>query len=297
MLGVSLFARRSAPWFAAIFLGLTALPVEAAIIDLSLNLTYANPANSQSGGTWQLVGKSDGQGLAAVTARISGIATAQNAAPRGVVNGTDPAGFGIFANTVHPLGFNNITIGQAPIAARNLGPGEEQSVFYGVGTLANGAPNYPGKPVGSNSIGPAFTSLSNVSGVAWATTNLFNDPAWVTAATLATGTFLPGVTPNFFQNEQLKSGGDIFTALDFRTDDHRQHHRPHQLDAECRLQSQRRGRRGGLCAVAQHVGLDDGARCGRQRERHDRRGRLRRVASELWRGDRRWDWGGCCFVQ
>ena len=29
--------------------------------------------------------------------------------------------------------------------ARDIGLGEEQTVFYGVGTLTNGAPNYPGQ--------------------------------------------------------------------------------------------------------------------------------------------------------
>ncbi len=178
-------------------------------IDLSLNVLYANPANPVSGGNWELVAKTnaDGFGLAGLSALVTNIATAVNTAPRGFVNGTDPAGFAFLTNTPDPSGFRNLTLGQVQAL------GAEQSAFYGVGTLTNGAPNYPMKPVGSNSIGPAFTTLTNVNGVAWAATNTFNDPAWVTAAKLATGTFAAGVTPAFYANGPDVSRGNVFTSL------------------------------------------------------------------------------------
>jgi hypothetical protein len=136
-------------------------------------------------------------------------------APRGIVNGNDPAGFSIFSNAFNPLGFNDITIGQAPLAS--VGAGEEQSVFYGVGTLVNGAPNYSGKPPASPTLGPAFNSLTAVNGVPWAVPvppeNVFFDPAWETAALLASGSFAPGVTPSFFQSGEHVSRGTTFTTL------------------------------------------------------------------------------------
>jgi hypothetical protein len=91
----------------------------------------------------------------------------------------------------------------------------EQSVFYGIGTLANGAPEYPMKPVGSNSIGPAFTSLAGVppGTLPWATGDAFNNPSWNTAARLVTGTFLPGVSPGFFAAGDDVSRGNVFTSL------------------------------------------------------------------------------------
>jgi hypothetical protein len=169
---------------------------------------YTTPANVNSGGTWQLVAKSSGdtQGIAAVSANIANIATAQNEGPRGTVNGGDPAGFGVFSNTVLNPG-RLIVIGQAPLAS--LGAGEEQSVFYGVGTLANGAPNYPGKPAGTNSIGPLFTSLTSVQDVPWGLDDSLGNPAWNGAALLASGTFAPGLTPDFFAG----STGSVFTTV------------------------------------------------------------------------------------
>jgi hypothetical protein len=178
----------------------------AQTIDLSLNVFYTNPANQNSGGTWELVGKSSNFGIAGIDARIANIAGGVNRGPRGIVNGNDLAGFSIFAD-VPISGGRNIIAGQAPLAP--LGAGEEQSVFYGVGTLQNGAPNYPGKPAGSNSIGPPFNSLTSVTEVPWALNVPLNTGDWATAARLASGTFAPSVTPAFLTG----SSGTVFTTL------------------------------------------------------------------------------------
>jgi hypothetical protein len=91
----------------------------------------------------------------------------------------------------------------------SLLPGQEQGVFYGVGQLAHGAPNYPGKPVGSNSEGPAFTTLSQPFGIPWATGDLFGNATWSTAAVFGVGDFSPGQTPAFVTGNH----GNVFTAL------------------------------------------------------------------------------------
>jgi hypothetical protein len=184
---------------------LVAAPATAQTIDVSLNVFYSNPANVNSGGTWELVAKSGNFGIAGVSLLVTNITSAQNEAPRETVNGSDLAGFGLFSNTPHPLGFRNLTIGQVPIPAANLGPADEQSIFYGVGTLANGAPG---------AIGPAFASLANVVDVPWATGDAFSNPAWATAARLASGTFAAGLTPGFFAaSGELAPDGNVFTSV------------------------------------------------------------------------------------
>lgn len=198
----------------------SAAVADAQQIDLSLNVIHSNPNNPASNGTWQLVAKSNTagvQGIMAVGTALTGInASVNNAGPRGIVNGgpcTDfmtsgCAGFYNFAASSHP-GYVDIFASQAPIGF--LGPGDEEGLFYGVGTLTNGAPNYPGKPMGSNSIGPAFTSLTNVTGVPWATGDVFSNPTWNIAAILATGTFNAGMTPGFY-GPGLTTGA-VFTSL------------------------------------------------------------------------------------
>lgn len=208
------FRSRNAAQFlgCALLLTLTsATALAAPSIDLSLNVLYANPGNPQGGGTYELVAKTnaDGFGLYGVSALLTNVSnTSVNVAPRGAVNGMpNSAGFGFVANSDGPGESRNITLGQVKALSG------EQTAFYGVGTLVNGAPNYPGKPVGSTSIGPLFTTLTNVQGVAWATGDTFNDPAWATGVKLATGTFAPGVTPGFYSNADDFSIGNVFTSL------------------------------------------------------------------------------------
>ena len=190
-----------------------AAPTSADDIDLSLNVFYSNPSNANSGGTWEVVARTDVFGLSGLQMYLTDIATASSAGPRGFVNGTDPAGLGIFFADPEPgLGFTEIVVGQALLFPDELGPTEEQSVFYGIGALQNGAPNYPGKPLGTNSIGPLFTSLSNVQNVPWATGDAFGDGTWSTGARVAFGTFNPGDRPGFLQSPTLTHSGTVFTT-------------------------------------------------------------------------------------
>jgi hypothetical protein len=194
---------------------LAARNAPAQTIDLSLNVFYANPGNAGSGGTWELVAKSSHSGISGVSALVSNITTAERAGPIGTVNGSDPAGFSWFFNNLNPLGFRNLSIGQVPLPPGNIGVGEEQTIFYGVGTLTNGAPNYPGKPAGTNSIGPAFATLTVPAmnnGIPWATGDAFSNPDWNTAARLVRGTFPAGITPSFFSGDGQMSTGNVFTS-------------------------------------------------------------------------------------
>lgn len=178
----------------------------AQTIDLSLNLFYTVPGDTNSGGSWQLVGKSSNFGIAGIEARLKNVSSAQQRGPRGTVNGDDPAGFSVFADIVFPT-YRGIVVGQQPLGP--LGIGDEQGMFYGVGQLVNGSPDFPGKPVGSNFQGPTFTSLTAPIAIPWATGDVLNDPSWATAALLASGTFAAGVTPSF----EPGSSGNTFATL------------------------------------------------------------------------------------
>ena len=180
-------------------------PAAAQDIDVSLNVFYADPMDLGSGGTWEIVAKTGGQGLASLQVLLTDIATAMNEAPRGIVNATNHAGFGIFYNTTHQSGVRNLTIGQAPLTD-GLPDGEtEQTLFYGVGTIENGMPG---------DVGPSFTTLTNQQDIPWAADgDAFGDSAWDEAATLASGAFTPGMRPNFFADAEFMTSGNVFTSV------------------------------------------------------------------------------------
>ena len=194
---------------------LFAATASAQSIDFSLNVFYTDPAITASGGTWELVAKSSPGtfGISGLTAKIRNINNdAVIEAPRAIVNGANVAGFQLLGNTLHPpdppnAAYREFILGQVPLFPRPSG--SEQTMFYGVGTLTNGAPEYPAKPAGSNSIGPAFTSLTSPQDIPWATGDAFGDAAWNTAARLLSGTFAPGVSPAFFAG----STGNVFTSV------------------------------------------------------------------------------------
>lgn len=210
-----LAARRARPILAAFFAVFAATAAPAQSINLSLNVFYANPMNVNSGGAWELVAKSGNFGISSVIADIRNISSSQNEGPRATVNGFNSAGFGEFNDHLYPPtqtlpAYHELIIGQKPL--NTVPPGNEQTLFYGVGTLTNGSPDYPGKPVGSNSLGPTFTSLTSPQDIPWATGDAFNDPAWSTAARLASGTFPTNLSPSFF-NGGTGQSGQVFTTL------------------------------------------------------------------------------------
>src|SRR4029079_2722809 len=91
-------------------------------------------------------------------------------------------------------------------------------IFYGVGTLVNGSPDFAGKPAQSNSIGPTFTKLHDTVALPWAAglnNESLGDANWNTAVMLAMGTFDTGVTPAFYQNDglHLKGSGSVYTSV------------------------------------------------------------------------------------
>ena len=180
-------------------------------ISLSLNVVYSNSANSNSGGSWSLTAKTSDFGLSGLQTHIMNITNVFDVSPYGIVNNTDPAGFyqGDFFFFVPPdgatPGYYELNFGQSPIFT----PGHEQGAFYGVGQLANGSPNYSGKPAGSNSEGPTLSTLAQTFGIPWATGDVFGDPTWSTGALLAAGSFATGTTPAFFSN----NNGNVFKTL------------------------------------------------------------------------------------
>ena len=210
MLGARSIVVAASCLLAAAFLA-SAPAATAQTVDLSLNVFYSNPMDTGSGGAWSLVGKSSNFGIVGLDVRLTNIATSANAAPRGTVNGSDAAGFNIFADSTFAT-YRDLSIGQAPILP--LPSGDEQGAFYGVGQFANGAPNYPSKPGGTMSEGPSIASLTATIGIPWATGDAFSDANWLNGALLATGTFTTGVTPAFVAG----SSGNVFTSLGTSTD-------------------------------------------------------------------------------
>jgi len=188
-------------------------PLGAQTIDLSLNVFYTDPASAASGGTWELVGKSTNFGIAGLQVLLTNINSGtQIEGPRATVNGSNPAGFQLLADIPQAANpptsaYRELVIAQIPIAPNSLPSGNEETLFYGVGTLSNGAPNYPGHP--GNAIGPAFTSLTNPQDIPWATGDFFGNAVWDTAARMVSGTFAAGVTPSFLAG----SSGNVFMSV------------------------------------------------------------------------------------
>jgi hypothetical protein len=216
MFAASSHLRILATFVASALATLFAAAAPAQSIDFSLNVFYATPSNSASGGTWELVAKSSNPGTFGISGITTRLRNVNNdvliEAPGATVNGVNPAGFQIVGNTFYPASppnpsYREVVVAQLPLAP--LPSGSEENVFYGVGTLTNGAPNYPGKPVGSNAIGPAFTSLTSPQDIAWATGDAFGDAAWSTAARMLSGTFPAGVSPSFFTG----SLGNVYTSV------------------------------------------------------------------------------------
>jgi hypothetical protein len=192
---------------ACALVALLASAAPAQTIDVSLNVHYAIDTDINSGGTWEVVAKSEGLGndfgIHSLSLRLTNITPAvEFEAPFGEVNGSDDAGFWITAN-VAQTGHRNVILSQAAIPPAMFNPGDEQSLFYGVGTEMNGMPG---------DVGPAFTSLTNLQNAPWAPVppgDAFGMAEWDTAASFASGIFGNGVTPGFFAG----TTGQVFTTL------------------------------------------------------------------------------------
>jgi hypothetical protein len=206
MLGVRSFSLAAGAVLFCTLVALSPVAAPAQLIDLSLNVIYAVPSKVNSGGTWELVAKSSAGnfGISAVNVHLKNISAPVNHAPRGTVNGSDPAGFSLFVTELFPT----LIIAQQ---ALDLSAGEEQGIFYGVGRFANGSPDFPGRPGGTTvqAGAPTLATLSSPADIPWANTNTFGDPAWATAARLATGTFAVNTQPGFNPG----SSGNVFTSL------------------------------------------------------------------------------------
>ena len=186
----------------------------AGTIDLRLDVTYIG-ANPSAGGSWSLFARTNESGLFSLTAPLSGVnASITNELPRGRVNGSasDNAGFSIFVNQNFG-GYRQLYFGQQ---VTTVGAGQ-QGVFYGVGTLDNGSPNFPGRVANTNFLGPNLTTLTSVQNVPWAQL----DTVWANGVTVASGTFAAGATPAFatssgeLQGSLFTSIGNLSTPGDF----------------------------------------------------------------------------------
>ncbi|HEX3599294.1 MAG TPA: hypothetical protein VHU84_04080 [Lacipirellulaceae bacterium] len=212
MLGTRSFTIAVTCVFVGALAALQPTEATAQTISLSLNVFYNTPSDVGSGGVWQLSAKSSNFGIAGLRALVTNIGSPLDLAPIATVNGSELAGFSADALIFNPPSgttpaYFELDFGQATLDP--LSPGQEQGAFYGVGQLANGSPNFPGKPAGSNFEGPAFTTLTDPFGVPWATGDVFGDPAWNTGVELAVGNFPTGVTPAFLTGNI----GNVFSAL------------------------------------------------------------------------------------
>lgn len=190
------------PFILTCLLAITSVS-SASQIDLRLVVDYSG-GNPSAAGTWELFAKSDGLGIFTLGVDLAEIDSAVSFhMPTGTVNGTDFAGFAIQIN-------DPLSNGRRLIANQLALPASatQQGVFYGVGTLENGSPNFPGAQGGTNQIGPNLTSLTATQNLPWATT----DPVWPTGVSVATGTFSSGDAPHFAPSV-LFPMGSVLTSL------------------------------------------------------------------------------------
>lgn len=203
-------------YLCTLFLSAAAWPATGQTVNLSLDVTYANPANVNSGGTWQLTSKATHRGLAGAVARVVNIASSPTfQAPTGTATGIPTAGFQpSFDNGTNPFWTNRgshfeLLFGQVPIAA----PGP-QGLFYDVGVP--GGATQPGQ----NGT-PAVAGLTGTSNVPWNFTDLLGDlsddgqlnntGSFHNGVLLASGTFAANVTPAFYAVEA--SQANLFTDV------------------------------------------------------------------------------------
>ena len=219
----------------ALFLTAGQAAAQVGNIDLSLNLIYDDQGDPASAGTWEVVAKADQSGLRNLTFALLDISPDLNEVsfglPAGKVNGSSVNNAGFDFN-VRQAGFGSsvqITASQLPLIPENLAPGEELDIFYGVGNFTDGSPDFAGQPMDTMSIGPTFTTLADVTGVAWASTALtggtgdfLGDTDWDAAVSVATGRFLPTQRPSFLptfveegepQNIIDLFGGSVWTSV------------------------------------------------------------------------------------
>jgi hypothetical protein len=195
MFHASFFQRLASCVLGCFVAAIFATATNGQLIEVSLNVHYANPLDIDSGGTWEILAKSsaDNFGIFGLNLNILNIdEDADNEAPRGNVNGTGPAGFTLL--DVFPTAEENEFM---LFTSQEPAPSGQQGAFYGVGRFANGAPNWPGKPPGTMSIGPVLTTFSNPQNIPWATGDPFGEPAWASATMFASGTFAEGDSPGF----------------------------------------------------------------------------------------------------
>lgn len=181
----------------------------AAEIDLSLNLVYADPMDAASGGMWEVVAKSDEQGIEFISFGLTGTdGAATFGVPTGTLSsggGTAPAGFRATTDVVVDSTLS-ITASQSATVEG------QATAFFGFGTTMNGSPMFDGADPMATQVGTDFgTNLTNVTNAPWATGDRFGDAAFDTAGLIASGTFGVGQTPEFSAGTLI---GFVYTTTD-----------------------------------------------------------------------------------
>lgn len=170
-------------------------------IDLSLNLLYTNPSDVTEGGTWQVVGKSTGQGIQGIAFAVQGVSSGALNAPVGRVNGVpiDNAGFDFTDVTTRPGNVFDFFAFQGA----DLG-GPDADAFYGFGTQSNATPT---------TIGPSYASLTALRNSPWSVgVDVFGETEWNNAAIIASGTFSGVTIPSFVLGDQAPAGS-VWTTV------------------------------------------------------------------------------------
>ncbi|QDT70875.1 PEP-CTERM sorting domain-containing protein [Lacipirellula limnantheis] len=167
---------RNVFWLAAVAAMLfSQAPARAANVWFSLNLQFNTPGNVNSGGTWTTVAKADPQGIAAANMYLANTTFGSFLAP--------------------PQLDVQMQVGTTTI--RNIVTGDSLTPPYplGIGVIGSSFPSTYVDPVGIVPFGgnPNYGSFSG--GVA-----------------LATGTFAPGVIPNWTSSRVSVTDANVFTG-------------------------------------------------------------------------------------
>jgi len=197
--------------------------LQAQTVDMSLDLYYSDPADTNSAGTWQFVAKASNRGLAGLATQLSGVnSDPVFEAPWGSGTGVSVAGFYEFfgvnpwnTDTDGDLATVEMLFGQLPEA-----PPGPQGLFYDVGVPGgatqpgeNGTPAIAGFVPGNNvpwnftdTLGDLFDdSLLNSSGF------------FEGGVLLASGTFDANSSPTISMSP-TETGANTFVLLGTATD-------------------------------------------------------------------------------
>ena len=189
--------------------------ISAQSIQVSLDLYYTNPADTRSGGSWELVALGTNRGIAGLVPSLEGITNRNRLeAPHGTAVGVERVGFSPAEGT-NDFWFDFGDYTQFGFVQSPELAGNPQGLFYDVG-VPGGA-----KSPGENGT-PEVAGLMAETGVPWNYDDILGDflvdqnPGndngdFHDAVLLARGTFEPGASPGF--SSSAPTAGTIFAAI------------------------------------------------------------------------------------